>query len=53
VNVSPQSLTQAGNLTMTAGMPAEVYIRTDERSTFDYLTAPVTGYLRRAMREPL
>jgi len=53
VNVSPQSLAQAGNLTMTAGMPAEVYIRTDERSTFDYLTAPVTGYLRRAMREPL
>jgi HlyD family type I secretion membrane fusion protein len=53
VNVSPQSLAQAGNLTMTAGMPAEVYIRTDERTTFDYLTAPVTGYLRRAMREPL
>jgi HlyD family type I secretion membrane fusion protein len=53
VNVSPQSLAQAGNLTMTAGMPAEVYIRTDERTTFDYLTAPVTSFLRRAMREPL
>ena len=53
VDVSPQSLAQAGNLTLQAGMPAEVFIRTDERTTFDYLTAPVTSYLRRAMREPL
>ena len=53
VNVSRESLAAGGNLVLTAGMPAEVYIRTDERSTFDYLTAPVTGYLRRAMREPL
>jgi len=40
-------------LKLQAGMPAEVYIRTDERTTFDYLLAPVTDYLRRAMREPL
>jgi len=53
VDVSAQSLAQAGNLTLQAGMPAEVFIRTDERTTFDYLTAPVTSYLRRAMREPL
>src|SRR5204863_4418481 len=53
VNVSRESLAAGGNLVLTAGMPAEVFIRTDERSTFDYLTAPVTGYLRRAMREPL
>jgi hypothetical protein len=30
-----------------------VFIRTDERTTMDYLLAPVTGYLRRSMREPL
>jgi hypothetical protein len=30
-----------------------VYVRTDERTTFDYLAAPVTAYLRKAMREPL
>ncbi len=53
VDVSAASLASAGNLTLQAGMPAEVFIRTDERTTFDYLTAPVTGYLRRAMREPL
>jgi HlyD family type I secretion membrane fusion protein len=40
-------------LTMQAGMPAEVYIRTDRRTVFDYLMAPVTQYLRRAMREPV
>src|SRR5207302_87200 len=50
VDVSAKSLASAGNLTLQAGMPAEVFIRTDERSTYDYLTAPVTSYLRRAMR---
>ena len=53
INISPESLARGGNLTLQAGMPAEVFIRTDERSTFDYLTAPITSYLRRAMREPL
>lgn len=40
-------------LTMQAGMPAEVYLRTDRRTVLDYLLAPVTEYLRRAMREPV
>lgn len=40
-------------LTMSAGMPAEVYVRTDSRTVLDYLLAPVTQYLRRAMREPV
>ncbi len=53
VNVPPEALAQAGDLKMQAGMPAEVFIRTDERTTFDYLFAPVTAYLRRSMREPL
>jgi membrane fusion protein, type I secretion system len=53
VKVPPAALAQAGDLKMQAGMPAEVFIRTDERTTFDYLFAPVTAYLRRAMREPL
>jgi membrane fusion protein, type I secretion system len=53
VKVPPEALSQAGNLKLQAGMPAEVFIRTDERTTLDYLFAPVTAYLRRAMREPL
>jgi len=53
VAVLPQALEQAGNLRMQAGMPAEVYIRTDSRTAIDYLLAPVTAYLRRGMREPM
>ena len=53
VNVSTEALAQAGNLKLQAGMPAEVFIRTDSRTTMDYLFAPVTAYFRRAMREPL
>jgi HlyD family type I secretion membrane fusion protein len=40
-------------LTLQAGMPAEVYMRTDRRTVFDYLLAPITQSLRRAMREPV
>jgi len=53
VDVTDRALADAGNLHLTAGMPAEVFIRTDTRSALDYLTAPVTAYLRRGMREPL
>jgi HlyD family type I secretion membrane fusion protein len=53
IDVTAGALTEAGNLRMQAGMPAEVYIRTDSRSALDYLLAPVTAYLRRGMREPL
>jgi membrane fusion protein, epimerase transport system len=53
VDVPASALEQAGKLTMSAGMPAEVYVRTDSRTPFDYLLAPVTAYLRRGMREPL
>jgi HlyD family type I secretion membrane fusion protein len=53
IDVPAVSLAQAGNLKLQAGMPAEVFIRTDQRTTVDYLFAPVTSYLRRAMREPL
>jgi epimerase transport system membrane fusion protein len=52
IDVPAKELTQTG-LKLQAGMPAEVFIRTDDRSTFDYLFAPVTSYLRRSMREPL
>jgi HlyD family type I secretion membrane fusion protein len=52
IDVPAKELTQSG-LKLQAGMPAEVFIRTDDRSTFDYLFAPVTSYLRRSMREPL
>ena len=52
IDVPEKSLTDA-NLKLQAGMPAEVFIRTDNRTALDYLLAPVTTYLRRAMREPV
>jgi HlyD family type I secretion membrane fusion protein len=53
VALAADALDAAGKLRMQAGMPAEVYIRTDSRTAFDYLAAPITSYLRRGMREPL
>jgi membrane fusion protein, epimerase transport system len=53
INVPAEALARAGDLKLQAGMPAEVFIRTDERTAFDYLFAPVTSYFRRAMREPI
>lgn len=52
VHVPTQALADAGNLRLQAGMPAELYMRTDSRTAFDYLFAPVTEYFRRGMREP-
>jgi len=53
IDVTEQALASAGNLKLQAGMPAEIFIRTDDRTAVDYLLAPVTAYLRRGMREPL
>lgn len=53
IGVPPGALAEAGNLRLQAGMPAEIFIRTDQRTAFDYLLAPVTSYLRRGMREPV
>jgi epimerase transport system membrane fusion protein len=53
IEITAEELKQAGDLKLGAGMPAEVYVRTDTRDTLDYMLAPVTSYLRRGMREPL
>jgi HlyD family type I secretion membrane fusion protein len=54
VNIDvPEKSLAVASLKLQAGMPAEVFIRTDYRSALDYLLAPVTSYLRRAMREPV
>ena len=49
----PEKALATSSLRLQAGMPAEVFIRTDTRTALDYLLAPVTTYLRRAMREPV
>jgi epimerase transport system membrane fusion protein len=49
----PENALAASSLRLQAGMPAEVFIKGDTRTALDYLLAPVTSYLRRAMREPV
>ena len=51
VEADPASLASAGDLKLLAGMPAEVYIKGDERTPLQYLAEPVTQVLRRAARE--
>jgi epimerase transport system membrane fusion protein len=45
------SLANAQGVKLQAGMPAEVYIRGEQRTPLQYLTEPVTQVLRHAARE--
>jgi HlyD family secretion protein len=51
VEADPASLATAGELKLLAGMPAEIYVKGDERTPLQYLVEPVTQVLRRAARE--
>ncbi len=52
VRVSAESLARSGNLVLKAGMPAEIYVKTAERTVLTYLLDPVLAYLGRGFREP-
>jgi membrane fusion protein, epimerase transport system len=51
VRVTPEVLRRAGNLSLQAGMPAEVFVKSEARTALEYLLDPVTGFLQRSMRE--
>jgi len=51
IEADPASLAKAGDVRLQAGMPAEVYIKGEERTPLQYLVEPVTQVLRRAGRE--
>ncbi len=51
IEADPVSLGQARDVKLQAGMPAEVYIRGEQRTPLQYLAEPVTQVLRRAGRE--
>jgi HlyD family type I secretion membrane fusion protein len=51
VEADADSLGNAGEVKLQAGMPAEVYIKGEERTPLQYLVEPVTQVLRRAGRE--
>jgi HlyD family type I secretion membrane fusion protein len=52
VDVPLSALKEAGDLKLQAGMPVELFIKTAERTTVEYLLDPVTAFLRRSLREP-
>lgn len=51
VEADAASLARAGEMKLQAGMPAEVYIKGEQRTPLQYLVEPVTQVLRRAGRE--
>jgi HlyD family type I secretion membrane fusion protein len=51
VEADQASLGQADGVKLQAGMPAEVYIRGEQRTPLQYLLEPVTQVLRHAGRE--
>ena len=51
VEADQASLASAGDLKLLAGMPAEIYVKGEERTPLQYLAEPVTQVLRRAARE--
>jgi epimerase transport system membrane fusion protein len=51
IRVTPEALRKAGDLQLQAGMPAEVFIKTESRTALEYLVDPITAFLQRSMRE--
>ncbi len=51
IEADPASLRQAGDLTLQAGMPAEVFIEGEARTPLQYLVEPVLQVMRHAGRE--
>ena len=52
VKLTAESLKEAGDLKLQAGMPAEVFVKTPARTPLQYLLDPLTGFLQRSFREP-
>jgi HlyD family type I secretion membrane fusion protein len=52
VDVDAASLKNYPQIHLHAGMPAELFVTTPERTLFQYLTKPLNLFANRAMREP-
>ncbi len=51
VELTPESLEKLSDLELVPGMPAEVMIKTGERTVVEYLIQPITDAFARALRE--
>jgi len=52
VEVTPDGMKQLRHHQIRAGMPAEVFVRTGERTLLNYLLKPLADRLNRALTEP-
>lgn len=51
VEVDTAALQHHPGIQLKAGMPAELFVTTSQRTLFEYLVSPITAFTRRAMRE--
>ncbi|MEM9331255.1 MAG: HlyD family type I secretion periplasmic adaptor subunit [Pseudomonadota bacterium] len=51
VTVPPEEIKKLNISGLVPGMPAEIFVKTGERTALQYLTAPLVDQLRRAFRE--
>jgi multidrug efflux pump subunit AcrA (membrane-fusion protein) len=51
VEVDVAALKGHADVQLKAGMPAELFVTTSDRTLFQYLMSPITAFTRRAMRE--
>ncbi len=51
VEVDAASLGSHPEIQLRAGMPAELFVTTSDRTLFEYLVKPITAFTSRAMRE--
>jgi HlyD family secretion protein len=51
IGLADSELKRIGDLQLVPGMPAESYIRTDNRTPLDYLVKPLTEQIARTFRE--
>lgn len=52
VEVDATALKSHPEIRLQAGMPAELFVKTPERTLFQYLAKPLNAFAGRAMREP-
>jgi membrane fusion protein, epimerase transport system len=52
VQIDSAALAKLTHVRLRAGMPAELFVATPERTLFEYLTKPLAVFARRGMREP-
>ena len=52
VEVDAAALKHHPQIELQAGMPAELYVKTPERTLFQYFAKPLNAFAARAMREP-